>query len=192
MRLDLDGLIRRGQRRSSSSLGIGSSKDDPTVLHHGVGFRVADWIVSRLPFIVIKEPERVFVAFASIIMGLLMLFPPSRPDSIVSTLDSFTSVLWALAFLGGGVAKIIGLSITSRLRGRIANIRRYETGRSFERMGASFIALATFVYAAVILKSRGAPAILVAVMFTGLALTNLVRLLVSVAGRDIKIEEVAE
>lgn len=143
--------------------------------------RLSKWIVSHLPMMLIKEPERVFISYLAVIIGTIMLIPYYHPPSIDKALGGIFSFIWASTFLIGGLAKLAGLFVTTDTL-RPQTLDRIDVGRSLERLGASLIALATLIYAVVTLRENGLPALMTFMMFIGLSIVNTIRLVVSTAG----------
>jgi hypothetical protein len=125
------------------------------------------------------------VAYVSIVYGLLLFFPELHPQSVDDALDHpRTTVTWALLFVAGGISKAYGLSVTTAIFDN-RHPKRLEWGKTWERVGASLIALCFTIYAAVALAINGMAAMLPASLFIAIAVTNLIRLVISVAGRAV-------
>lgn len=146
--------------------------------------KAAKVVISHLPVVVIKEPERVTFGLTGIILGIMVFISPLQPPSIVEvTNDNLSVYSWGLTFLVGGVSKLAGLRITTDTYGRIT-VARYNRGRYLERFGALLLMMAFVTYGVAILLVNGTNGLFVAVVFFLGALGNLLRLVVSTAGRE--------
>lgn len=138
----------------------------------------------KLPLVMIREPERIFIGYLSVLVGILMSIPSLRPSSVAEELNHFTAGLWAAAFIAGGLFKIVGLSITTSTH-YSRSIRRRDFGVLYMQTGASLIAFATALYAVLAIWHNGVAALIVFFMFMGMAGVNLLRVILVAGGKKV-------
>jgi hypothetical protein len=139
------------------------------------------WVTNRLPIAVVAEPERAFICFASVVIGISIVVPYTHSGSMASLMPFWLMVEWAATLFVGGVGKFIGIqtSIHAQLR---EDARKIMLGRSLERWGAVLIAIGCLTYAGAVYRFVGLGGWVSIVLFAALAGANILRLLVSTAG----------
>ena len=122
-------------------------------------------VAHQLPDAVLANPERLVLNVFMMLMGLACL----HPDTVFPTVESWSDWYqyeWALGMvLGGGAA----------LHGAITE------SRPSERLGCSVVAICTLTYAVSVLHVNGSKAFLVFLIFFGVALAKVFRLIRSLA-----------
>jgi hypothetical protein len=128
--------------------------------------RASMWLLRHLPEVVMTAPERIFLKFAVAMVGLGILLSGSRPGSIFAGLPRFVVLELGVTFVLGGTAALAGI-VSNR--------------RALERLGLAATAFASASYAVTVALLSGWQAATTIVIFIGLAMAALTRLLVSSA-----------
>jgi hypothetical protein len=146
-----------------------------------VGHKFARWAVKHMPMFVILQPERVFIGIIGILLGVGFYVRPGGINS--SSMSMWLLAEISMSFFFGGIIKLVGLKLSTGQRVR-KSIVKEQQARALERLGASLIGLGAISYGlgALILYGRNA-LILIIIMLT-MGGTNIVRLLISTAGRS--------
>jgi hypothetical protein len=132
------------------------------------GDRFVRRLVAHIPRPLAAAPERVLINFACILIGFSAL-TTERPGSLLTLWPRWVAYEWAGAmFLGGGCA-LLGYWLGNR---------------SVERLGYMLIGAAATVYAIGVIIVFGWQGVTTGILYIGIALSKLVRLLVGSAVRN--------
>lgn len=127
-------------------------------------------ILRYLPAVVMAAPERIFLKFAVAVIGVGLLVGAGSPDSTLAEFPTWAIYELGITFLLGGSCALIGI---------------VRSSRALERFGLAATGFASVMYAfgiAVLYGTSRYPGI---VIFSGLALACLTRLLVSTAAAKV-------
>jgi hypothetical protein len=140
------------------------------------------WLTKRLPYILIREPERIALIAAYVVIGSSVLLGLS-PVSLSNRLPRWIVLEWGLTLGLGGAATLFGMMLSTRgtLHDDTEMILR---GRIFERVGTGATCTGSMIYGLALLRlgwSGAAPG----AIFVALSLAGTIRLLVSTSGKAI-------
>lgn len=117
-----------------------------------------------VPESVLVSPERMFLKFACVLIGIGVLLNNYRETSHISELPDLIVYELGLSFIIGGVCSIIGIAYQKR---------------SLERLGLLATAFASVSYALMVWVVVGAVGVTTILIFLGLAGAAATRLIVS-------------
>lgn len=129
-------------------------------------------MVRKLPVVFVNSPERVVLNFAFILIGVSGFFA-NRPGSVMSEWPTWVLAAWGLSMSVGGASVLLGM---------------FRNLTSVERLGYVLVAPACAIYGVTTLVTRGAIGGPLALIFLGLALSKVIRMVISTAERDMTIE----
>lgn len=121
-------------------------------------------VLRRVPSVVMANPERIFLKFAVVMIGVGILV--RGPRSALSSLPTFVVYELGITFILGGMCALIGI------------VRGY---RALERFGLAATAFGSATYALTLWLLLGMMALPTVTIFLGLALASITRLIVSSA-----------
>jgi hypothetical protein len=137
-----------------------------------------------MPLFVILQPERVFLALAAILIGAGFYVRPGTVHQ--SELPAWLLIEISVTLIAGGVVTVMGLYLSSRQRTRKSPGKELRS-RSMERFGASLIAFGSATYGAGSILAYGWGAFFVGTIMIIFSFVNILRVLISTAGRSILI-----
>ena len=124
-------------------------------------------IVSVLHPQLVREPERIILAFAVLLTGAGTLLSAKESGSLIAVMPLWLVVEWALALLAGGALTLSGM---------------FTASRWVERFGLALTILGAFVNAlALIWVQHSARATIVALIYIAISSAAGIRLIVSTA-----------
>lgn len=130
--------------------------------------RTVRWLVEHIPTPILDSPERVFLNFACIVIGIGGLFG-AEPGSLLAFWPRWVAYEWSVGMVVGGTCALIG----------------YWNGkRPLARLGYLLIAITSLIFATTSAVVFGWDGLRVAAIFFGMALAKTVRLLVGSAIRN--------
>lgn len=132
------------------------------------GDRIVRRLVAAIPRPLAAAPERVLINFACICIGLSAL-TTARPGSLLELWPRWVVIEWAVAMAIGGSCALFGY---------------WKGTRSVERLGYMLIGVACTIYAVGVVIVFGWQGVTTAIIYTGIAVSKLVRLLVGSAVRN--------
>ncbi len=128
--------------------------------------RASMWLLRHLPEVVMTAPERIFLKFAVAMVGVGILLNGSRSGGVFANLPRFVVLELGVTFVLGGASALAGIILHRR---------------ALERLGLAATAFASASYALTVSLLFGWRAATSAIIFVGLMLAALTRLLVSSA-----------
>jgi hypothetical protein len=132
------------------------------------GDRTVRRIVTWIPRPLAAAPERIVINFACVCIGI-SAFTAAKPGSLLTLWPRWVVMEWALAMVIGGSCALVGY---------------WKGTRSIERLGYMLIGAASTVYAVAVVIVFGWQGVTTAIIYTGIAISKLVRLLVGSAVRN--------
>jgi hypothetical protein len=143
-------------------------------------------VVNSLPLFVIREPERVFIAGASFLLGI-SAFVSAIAIDIAMKIPNWLMWQWGFIFTLGGIAKIVGLYRSSKAAapGKAQSTATALDGIALERAGAALIALGSFTYMLMLIYVAGINGYVSQIIFGMLCIANILRLVISSAGMSV-------
>lgn len=129
--------------------------------------RLLLWVVDRIPDPVLAAPERVLLAFVSVLIALTAVAPP--PGSILERWSWPSLVGWAAIMCFGGGASLLCL---------------WTLARRQERFGAVALAVGWGIYGGAVWNAFGTARLFTVLVFSAVALAWIVRWLRSTAYAD--------
>lgn len=121
-------------------------------------------LILWIPEPLLASPERIFLKFACVLIGLGVLINNYRGTIPIAQLPELVVYELGLGFILGGGAALIGI---------------FRSKRSLERLGLAATAFASLSYALMLAILVGATSMGAILIFTGLAGAAITRLLVS-------------
>jgi hypothetical protein len=132
------------------------------------GERVINRLVGWIPRPLAEAPERVIVNFACILIGISAL-TAARPGSLLELWPRWVAYEWAVAMLIGGTCALAG---------------HWKSARSVERLGYMLLGAACTIYGVGVIVVFGLQGVTTGIIYLGLSLSKLTRLLVGSAARN--------
>jgi hypothetical protein len=136
--------------------------------------RVIRWLATVLPQPIAAAPERVLVNFACVLIGLGSLLA-ENPRSLLAIWPDGAVTTWSLTMIVGGACALTGYW----------NYPRRPWARPLERTGYLAIFLSAAVYGVGVIAVFGWQGAFAGVIYLGIALSKLTRLLVTSAYRSV-------
>lgn len=136
--------------------------------------RIPMLILRYTPEVFMAAPERVFLKFAGVCIGVGLLLTINDPNSTLAEFPDWAIAELGLTFILGGVAALVGI------------VRK---SRSLEQFGLAATAFASIMYAFGLVVLYGTTRYPSVVIFLGLAAASVTRLIVSSAA--VKVVEAA-
>ena len=127
--------------------------------------------VRRLPAAFVSAPERVVLNAAFVLVGFSGIIPPR--GNVLDAMPQFLLVSWALSMMVGGSSVLYGM---------------FRGSRSAERLGYILIAYGALVYGLFTLGVRGLVGIPIGILFIGICIAKIIRLIISSAERQFTFE----
>ncbi len=128
-------------------------------------------LIRRLPLHMVATPERVILNVAFILVGVAGIFPPR--GNVLEAMSTSILIIWATGMIFGGSAILFGL---------------FRNRRPMERVGYLLVSISCGLYATYTLIERGLVGLPIALVFYGIALVKLLRLIISSAEREMIVE----
>jgi len=93
-----------------------------------------------------SEPFELFLAFASVLSGILFLTGNTKPGALEQQLPGWQLALWVAGFTAGGLIIIVSRAMIARAK----NMRSLEIGARVEAVGMTIFGGAAGMYAVAI------------------------------------------
>lgn len=132
--------------------------------------RFSMWLVHRLPNTLVREPERVMLNVATGVVGILSLLVLAQPGTIATVLPVPLLIMWSITLIVGALMTVSGMFRSSRIT---------------ERSGLMLTAIGCIIYAFSLFSVGNARGHIIGYLFLAIALTKVLRLLISTAGAAI-------
>jgi hypothetical protein len=126
--------------------------------------KAAFWIVDRMPKVLIQDTERVVLNVATGSIGVTSLLALREPGTIAEVLSIPLLVLWSVTLILGSIFVLIGMT---------------KSFRVVERAGLMLTSIGCATYASALFSVGGVRAQIIGIVFIGIALAKVIRLIVS-------------